>query len=445
MGRRLAWLFALAACGDKPGAYVEIHAGSAVSTVSVYIGQEECTEQNGNDCSIAPMGVPQRLKATVDPGGTWFRDVDTPFVAGASGGVARVHVEASGPNETIQIAVLGRDATGAPKQAAVIHDVHVPSGGTTNLSVTLDDAALVDSNEEGMSPHPDGLFVLPWKADQAPTDCVLVERWQGGTADRTFIVPKEDADCDGYLMTDPVECDQYFFDYSSRAATTSASCATLGHVNSVSSCLLGGTGCSDGSGPTGACLPLPLPEVCVPNSVCDSPCAMAENRAPLSSCASTTSAMFVGCRIYATDPGMPCGTNQFMMPANGTLVLDGLFGNGHTCKDVSYSPEDDLYTTAFQGMQLHAAAPQTLELDVTNRLSGACAFQLDWKAGTTYSPLTAQRGVIDVHVDDDRHMLVPVVLEYNNCTTAPTSGTMYGVTCSIIAGANADSVTNCGQ
>ena len=69
MGRRFAGLLllALAACGDKPGAYIEIHGSSALSKVAVYIGQEECSDQSGSACQIAPPNL-SPLKASLAPG-----------------------------------------------------------------------------------------------------------------------------------------------------------------------------------------------------------------------------------------------------------------------------------------------------------------------------------------------------------------------------------------
>lgn len=459
MGRRFAWLLLavvlVGACGDKPGAYIEIHGSKSLAKVAVYIGKEACTDPNGGACAVAPPTL-ARLRADT-PGGTWFRDADTPFTAGASGGVARVHVEASGPKESVQLVVFGLDSSDMPVQAAIVHDVDVPSGGTTNLSVTLDDAMPVTSTEEGQSPHPDGAYALTWTSAMAPTDCVLVERWEGGVAQRTFIVPADDADCDGFPALDaqgnrnPLECDPYFFDFSSKMATSGNPSCALPQVvtGNLHSCVLGAQGCTDGTGGTGTCAQLPAPETCLSDAICTSTCAEPNNTGSFYGCATnnvgTTAGVVMRCYIFAqADSGLPCPQGNILAPTSGSISADGLFaGSTHICKDISFAPSDMLYGNQFTGMKLFAPAPSTTEIDLIDRTttSTICTFDAQWKTGNFVPSTSPQHAIADIRVDDDRHMIVPVVLNYAQCIQA-TAGTELGFSC-YVGTQGTDLITQC--
>jgi hypothetical protein len=443
----------LAACGDKPGAYIEIHGSKSLAAVSVYIGNDACTNNSGAPCKIAPPML-SRLDADM-PGGTWFRDTTTPFTAGASGGVARVHIEASGPNEVVQLVVLGLDSTGTPLQAAQVHDVPVPSGGTQNLNVTLDDAMPVTSTEEGQQPHADGTYALTWTSTNAPTDCLVFERWDSGTVQRTFIVPENDADCDGYLKGDPLECDPYYYDFSSKNATTSRpSCALPIPVPAPSglhTCTLGAQGCTDGVGPNGTCAQLPAPETCLSDAICASTCAQPDSTDSFYGCATTSISANGGtvmrCNFYeVTDAGTPCPTGGSILdPTSGEVSADTLFtGTTHTCKDISFAASDQLYGNQFMGMKLLAPAPSTAEIDLADRSTGVttCTFTATWTQGLLNYMSMPQHAIADIRVDDDRHMFVPVEMSYVACTQAGT-GTALGFECYVVANSTLDHITQC--
>jgi hypothetical protein len=439
----------LAACGEKPGVYVKISGSQSLDKVAVYIGKKPCTDQGGTPCAIAPMGL--RRIQPLDPGGTWFRDANTPFVASASGGTARIHVEASGPNEIVQIVVLGLDATDTPIATGLVRDVPVPMNDVANLSVTINDAVEATDNEEGTLPHPDGDYWLRWADPQAPTDCVLVEHWEGGTAMQTFVVPSEDADCDGYAASDPKECDDFVFQYSSKTANGNPSCAMNESVpaNGTHSCVLGGSGCIDGTGATGTCLPLGTTTTCVPDAICNSACAQPNNTSAFSACAGGIGGavgLEVQCTIYAVaDQGVSCPpTATFTSPTTGKLILDGLFvTSGMSCQDVSFAPVDSMYglTGQLTGMKLFTPAPGSARLDVTTRGStGACNFAMSWVDGIVNPNSSPERAVVDIRIDNGNHMLLPVKLEYSPCAyIQPT--TTDGILCYI--GQTSDHITNC--
>lgn len=442
-GSVLVVLFA--ACGSDPGIYLEVHGDPAMREVDVYLGKAECTTAQG-PCAIAPPSMGKLAPAS---DGTWYRDANTSFTAGASGGTARVHVRASGPDEIVQLVVLGKDEQGQVIASTVIHDVAVPTSQAVDVSATLYATAAIDTAEESMQPHPDGAYALVWTSDNAPTECVLVESWQGGMPTRTFVVPENDEDCDGFPTVDgsgqrnTLECDAFWYDFSPRLASSSkADCATVDVVDGLHSCLLGGAPCTDGTGPGTTCVQV-APTTCLPQAVCSSACAQIESTASLSTCVPTSGTTTeLVCTFYGVgDAGTPC--TNFTKPTGGKITLDGLFANSsRTCNSVAFSPTDTLANPVWQDAKLFPPAPSTAEIDLVARGTGACDFDAMWKDGTLAMGQSPQHALADITVDNGRHVWLPVRLVYQPCLAA--TSTELGFSC-VYSQAATESAVNCAR
>ena len=434
----LASVVGLAACGEDPGVYLTIQA-KGVKQVAVYIGDSECTDSGGNPCGIAPMGGFDKIHPA-DPGGTWFRDSDRMFVAGVSNGQARVRIQPNGKGDTVQVIVLGLDDQGAPMLAKVIRDLKVPASDATSVAMTLDMAGAFDGK-----PHPSGTYVLRWQDPSAPTDCVLLEQWENGKAMDAFIVPEDDGDCDGVPTLDTSgqrnknECDPYWFHFMDAIADNTANCAeSMDQVAGHATCQLGGQACSDGAGVSGGCTRQGT-TTCVPDAICNSACMNPGDTTPLSMC--TPSAPVVHCVIYRDDGGSPC-SGTFTAATHGTLDLAPLFPNpARSIAELDLAMTDSLYVTQLQQDKLLLPAPTPVELDFTKQSGTSYIYDVMWKDSTAFDPnaLATEFGVVDIKVDNNNHMRLPLRVDFGSCTGTYTGPD--GLIC--YAAVQLDNIKNC--
>lgn len=441
----------LAACGEQPGLYLTINSatGMPVSQVAVYIGDDQCAKSGGGTCDIAP---PQFAKVDAgDPGGTWYRDPGTTFIAGASGGTARVRIEPSGRGKKVQVIVLGLDGGGNPIAGKFARDLDVPATDSVSVSMTLDPATMFDGHS-----HQTGTFFDVWPDPSGDTECVFLQQWNDGQAMSTFIVPESDADCDGVPTLDgsgnanPLECDPYA--YMAMGDVGPASCTeNMDTVGNSKPCLLGGPMCKDGSGVMSGSCTRENTTTCVPSAICDGSCMMASsNTPPFSTCAQTNGATVMGTTIHClvameNSTGAPC-TSLGSTASLGAMDLGGLFPMpGRAINEIDFAPVDQLYgiDDMLQKDQL-ITAQNDLEIDIVDQKAGSLyGYDLRWKKGSASSVAAGSHfAVADIQIDNgsnpDTHMRLPVRVDLGDCATA-----MQGVTCYAIVQAN-DTVTACG-
>ena len=462
-------LVAASACGDAPGRYVIVDVGTTgADHVVLYLGASPCSDTQGQPCDrIAPelaQGIARPLP--VNGGGAWFRDADVKFDEAVHGTTAHFRIVASDTDQVIQIVAVGF-AGQKPVAVSVLHDVHVRKDQADSLETTLEATPLVTASEETAPQHPDGRFVLVWNSTMpaSPSDCVLVEAWSGGTASRTFVVPPDDADCDGFptygadgTTRNPAECNELWYDFSGTAHLQDSDCATPGHVGTFPDpvCLLGGQACVDGVGLTNntACAPV-MPSVCMPSSLCTSACAARQDvPPPLSSCVTTAvgqdqpTARIV-CSVAEQDVGGSCpGTTTLTNPMGGTVDVGQLFP-AMPCQDVQFSATDSLKALAPQG-ELDLMAPDTLRLQVQDLNQNAnqgqqCRFDVEWTDGTLTSANAFAIGLFKAQ--NGNTLLVPIELQRVSCLDVPSTITD-GITCTLTTTSNAganDSIVNCAR
>jgi len=445
----LVAVLGLAACGEEPGAYLTIKASGA-KQVSVYIGEDECTDTAGNPCGIAPSGGFDKIHP-MDPGGTWFRDSNRSFTAGVSDGEARVRIQPSGRADTVQLIVIAFDDQGVPVLAKVVRDLPVPASDAMAVTLTLDPATMYDGN-----PHPSGTFADHWGDPSAVTDCVFVQQWDNGVATDTFIVPEEDGDCDGIPTLgpdghkNPQECDPYWF--MAQGTLSSPVCAeNVDPVAGVPTCQLGGVACKDGVGLIGAECTHTDPTTCVPSGICGGSCKMPGSTTPLSVCSNITMlpppqpATYIQCTIYAeTAAGVAGGcTSLGSAGMQGGMDLAPLFpGSGRAIYELDFASVDQLYGIESKLKKDTLITPQgDLEIDVVDPLSTQ-AFTIRWKTGSSALVTGPHFAVADISIDQspnpNTHMRLPVRIDLADCTNASV-----GVSCSAVV-SPVDTITHCG-
>ncbi|MDQ3365830.1 MAG: hypothetical protein M3680_10425 [Myxococcota bacterium] len=428
---RPAWLV-LALCaahaGCDDGILIEVRApaGSQITEVELFLGLEKC----GADCP----GIKPEVGTELLPGEVYFRDdpeVTRSFTAKVVDGVATFELVPSDAGDRLHvIAAIGNPS--APTAAALVEDIDLRSGPRRYI------VQLAAANDGfPATPPNDGTFVALWQQERAPqARCIGVERWRGGElADRAFIVPREDPDCDDHVIG-AGECNPLAHDDASMPEHSELACVTLGSSSSTApSCRLGGPACIDGAGPDGmtACA---ASDICVPSAVCAEPaCATATTQAALRECLGAAA----GAAIEIV-PRIEC-TAQVRKAADGTgfeLCHNAIFFDidpqiGQECVSAADAPLLLAPTGAFAFVPLLSfvtsdpAGGAPLTLDVKARRETACKFRFD---------LSGQRALTAVDVGETtvlrvsvappggapKHLLFPLVLRFpdSDCTEPPT-------------------------
>ena len=452
----VAWagtLVVLAACGADPGVYVTVQTGGLPADhVVLYLGAQDCQDAGGNPCmQIAPPVTAQMSRPLdVGDGGAWFRDDNVQLSQQVMGNSAQFRIVASDSQQTLQIVAVGFSGT-TPVGTSVIRDVTVPHHQAVQIDTTLVPAKAVTDAEEQQ--QTDGDFVLVWSSAPprmpSPSDCVVAEHRAGGSVSRVFVVPSEDADCDGNLTFDgsgqrnPLECNELWFDFKGDVAPFSDSNqAMISIVNGHTSCVLAGPTCADGLGPSSQAVAPVAPTTCMAQGICPpAECGMPGGR--LSGCVATLPAEYVTCTVYAdAATGAPCPTAAGFAPQAGRLELDKLFP-GSACKDIAFSTMDSLANIMPQ-QQLQLPQPGTAVFDVQNR-QDACNFDLTWNDGVAPPDVTGTVSTVLalLRTQSDRGILVPVTFQFHDCAAAVADMSPYGIVCTAPDTPLGSSTLNC--
>ncbi len=442
----------VAACGKVGnGAYVSVQVGDkAIDTVVLYLGLDPCTDQDQAVCAITPQGVGSSL-APGSGGGSWYRDANNDYSAAVSAGTAHFHIEASAADQTLQLVAVGLSGGryGTPVASRVLRDVVVPARKAVEIDADLQRAAPLAASD-GQQDQPDGDYVAIWQSQNpaAVSDCVVAEHWSGGNATRTFVVPMEDPDCDGYATSDPLECDPLWFDRMTMVARFSDSnCATGQHVANISSCVLGGVPCIDGKGTSagsGMCDPVD-PTTCVPQAVCNSMCAQPGAQLPGCFINGPLVPTTLVCTLYATGGvGTPCSAPSpaFTRPTTGSVDVSALLPGQYHLTSAQFAPTNMLSKLALDDKLF--ILPSSAELYVENLLSSG-RFELQWNgdavptsmAGT---PLTYQ--LMDLGIGNNNHMLLPIRIDSTECSQISAVQTD-GIVCMPVVPSPGETITSC--
>ena len=445
----------IAACGgtQSSGAFVSVKGGGiAIDSVSLYLGQGACVRPDGSMCQIAPKNVSKRLAGDI-----FVRDDSgnaKPFAEPARQGTAKFQIESPSSDETLQLVAVG-ELNGKAVAYGIANDVTIPAHGAIEVTIELAAAGEANDNEENVSPHPDGDFIAEWNS---PALCVVAEHWSGGTVDRTMVVPNEDPDCDGLLATDAsgqknaLECDPYFFDYTSPFSRFSQStCATQNFtVSGLHTCVLGGPPCTDGVGPDNTmCAGVTAP-VCVPSLICGSQCASINSTVPLSGCAyESGGGTFVHCVIYSDPAGGGCQAPSLARPLTGHIDLSPLLGSNvsRSCTDYLFSRTNSLTNIQLDN-QFDLSPASNARFQLGDKAT-PCGLDILWDGAQLASAMfldTPEFALIKVAIDNGNYALIPLELTASSCINLQPSQAD-GIYCTFTIGSPngvADTITNCG-
>jgi hypothetical protein len=446
----------VAACASHSGAYVEVKVTDpSVKTVALYIGQDPCTLQrmgSAFDCpSIAPMdqGAPLQVGSA---GGAWFRDNDQPDQASVKNGVATFHLLPGTSEQTVEILAVGLAGDPAAKDAratGVVDGVVIPAGEAKEIMMTLAPAQPVLSDESTRAAQPDGNYVLLWQDPAAPADCALAETWTKGAATRKFVVPAEDADCDGLPTLDATgmrnqkECDPLWFHRPTPFEMGQSDCAVPDNTpimpGGMPVCYLGGPSCIDGTGKDPTQCTKMANNYCLPQAICGSHCAMPMS-SPLGPCINSTTTTSYRCEIYSQLDGTPCpaaGTSA----TTATLDFSVLFaGSMQTCDDLRFAPDS---LNNFQSNDSLMLPNSTATFQPTQMINtkGTCLWSLTWD-GMPYAVDGDVWALADIAVSNGNHLVIPILFtRLQQCVSGQTSA----FSCSPLFASVADSISSCAQ
>jgi hypothetical protein len=294
---------------------------------------------------------------------------------------------------------IGFDANRTPIAVTRFSGVTIPVSDAEYWQAPLD---------EHVSPLTDAASteqrIAIWGANRTGPKCVLVVN-ADGHADG--VVPADDPDCDG-LTTH--ECSQYVPNAVNTAATIeSASCvlpvsAPLNSGQTTSAiCVVGGPPCTDGQTSTG-CDALDI-DYCAPTKACAScqyqnwqDCAQLKLTAPHQ----TTGIPYAICAIAMEADGQECSDSS---RRKAELDLGALLGSNATkCTSIRVDAAT-LPLGPFESKVTVNGA--TLELV---SFQEPCKIEVQWSGDFMRSVTGAPLQLLDVALDNGKHMLLPFVV-----------------------------------
>jgi hypothetical protein len=362
----VALAIALGGCFSDRGVVIEVDVGdSRAIEVELYLGKTRCDPEDnpaGIDCTaIAPPS------GTVALGGTiWFRDDASPYKAAVQGRTATFHLTAASKTTLPIVIAVGRALTPLRPVAsgtATLRDVEIPVDRGRIVTVALAAAEPVVARPIDARNLTEER-VREWAKTTPESSCVVVEHWDNGAAQRDFIVPAEDPDCDDVAKP---ECNPAAFhgDGIVGGAPIKPDCV----VDTTERCVIG-NGCNDDHpGEITECSPLPR-ELCVPSALCGNCSGLADD------CIRDT---------IAGDPGIPHVACE--VPTTPTLGMCD--GDNSAEIDLTTVPE---YVDRGCGRQPVLASLQATGFSTSRSFAGAtfelsgagdqCRFRVTWKNGS---------------------------------------------------------------
>ncbi|HET9620003.1 MAG TPA: hypothetical protein VFP84_01460 [Kofleriaceae bacterium] len=366
---------ALAACAtgcfDDKGLGIEVDVGDTTGLASVELfvalqqtcanGDIQAPTMKAFDGALCMRDTPQRLTAPIKDGTATFR------------------LEAAVQDLPLQLVVaVGLKTDGTPSDASsILFGLTVPRTGSQLVRTTLSTGG--DRAFEWISP--------------TNASCVMATYTDpNNTIMRSFILPKDDLDCDGLLP--PRDCAPTLFD-PKTAVPAEPNCLP---ADPGSACMIGSTRqCTDGKGPseTGICKPIqdPFP-TCLPHTYCE----ICHGPLDVGCFVSKLDPPRIQCTIPTTDGHTMCDDNE-----RGTGDVGGF--SITDCEDLELG---DLQTgSGFVAKDTFAGASLNLSAgDGGNK----CLFRIDWQSGdfTGSGPV---HGFVRVRTQTSA-LLVPIQFEF---------------------------------
>jgi hypothetical protein len=267
----------VAGCGKSPhGLAIEVKGAGSATFVELFIGDGVVTDAGscggmgsggtGSGCSIGPPSG-NGGNGQYYTGNGWSMSetdsyrvklVDSPWV----------HLESRSAEDVTlpALMIVAEDDNANALADLVLHDVEVSSSGREIQALLLPSVNIRSSAGERLQ-----VWRQPMDTLYTKTACAVVIHDAGGATE--FFSPTVDQDCDGAHLGDQMnpECSamsSYNWCGNYGASLSEASCIAA----TGTSCRLAGPACADRSSvctaPSGPCVPVDEPVVCMPTTLC---------------------------------------------------------------------------------------------------------------------------------------------------------------------------------
>lgn len=226
-----------------------------------------------------------------------------------------------------------------------------------------------------------------------------------------FIVPDlDDVDCDGYPITDPLECTADVFMDTRPAALEELRCVTS---SAGSGCRLGGPGCVDGRPPDAiACDPS---NYCAPSLAC-SACTDVECVKELAATSSTTIGPVIRCEVFAPYDVNAAAETAVACTSTATIAIPS---GGRACTSIVGATRGSGFGAELVWSNLAVSLTQEgCNLTVSPRGSLLIPEVVNF---------AARGAAIAVDLDDGTGLAIPALFKF---TTAPVEGMNLPTACS---------------
>lgn len=394
-------------CFSDRGVAIEVDVGDTGATsVELFIGKEACNPETapaGVRCGgIAPMGI-----TTLLPGDVWFRDALAEDKAQRKGQTVTFQLKSDKPVTLRRVIAVGFDQAMQPIATATLQDLEIPTNSARVATTKLFHANPVQLKQADTEDR-----VMVWSNAMSPTSCVVVEHWQHGQANRDFVVPTEDPDCDGVLNNTECNANAYMSMNAGGQAPT-PDCFGKGPSET---CLLGSLACTDGVGPMpDTCLPQSPQHdqgpVCVPSQFCKSNCTSLDPMCPLDLIKDLTLQVpRIDCHVPVGLDGAPCPGNN-----SAPISLDTVYGTNARCDQqpllgaLQFMAPPTSSAHTFDGAAMELGSP-----------NAPCNFVITWKSGTRTQPGPLDdHGIIQLQTGE-RSALLPIVFHFEANGSCPS-------------------------
>lgn len=406
---------------------IEVHTTDpAVDHVELMIVKDQCTS---DDC----VGVAPPSSIEKPPGSVYYQIAGDRFVAPVTNDVAGFRLEPGDDDYIPRLGAIGFTAEDKPLGIGIIDtDFHIKEHLGEVFQLELAQHPIEQA--EGATPFDVGAddLVVVWRAPNAPPvaqSCLAIQPRSGPA---TFVVPKDDPDCDGITGHD--ECDPFWYQYVRPATGTDQAC--FAQSSPTAPCILGReTTCVDGHEdqctPGNFCVPAAACHDC--SSVFDPNCLdkLAQNSDPTVAKIVCKVPVIQQAQMYSTCPGASLGTSLNAL-FNNQNCMPGILPRNAT---MPFLPQQAIGFDTGVG---------TATLMLIPPVSNDCLFQFTIQTALSDVPPEQVPGAVLLR-GASHDVIVPLVVDFVLATQTVCTGIDTKLQCSAMAASStADPVWTCG-
>jgi hypothetical protein len=396
----LAIALGMTGCFSDQGVVIEVDIGrvTTAKSVELYLGTNSCNTTSKTELACAGIAPPPS-GSSVLRGDVWLRDALLPYTAEVKGHTATFHLRTDTPSMVPIVIAVGLSADGTGVGTATMNKLDVPARGARIVTTTLTEARPVRPGDSTTATED---RVLVWKKENPASSCVVVEHWNAGKAERSFVVPDEDPDCDDVPAP---ECNPIAWRGTRPAgASPIPDCFSLDSINNMPACMLGSHGCSETGTPTGDSCATQSTSTCVPSTLCG--CTK-----PLATCIqdafSDTMATFIKCTVPMRASTLDlCQGNQ--QTSNSIDLNQSQMHYASACDQPQIDTLSSLYSSSSSSSaDFHGA---TMEIST---VAAPCSFRIKWNSGSRAlnSGLT-DYGAVRIPAENNAALLIPIRFDF---------------------------------